>query len=374
MGRVPADPPVTDAPLIAAAGLGVAFGLEQLLATVPGGTGRYTRELGEALARTAPPAASVEGWTAWHRDLTAARLTGVSGPRRLPLGPRALAEAWRRGAGPVPRAHVVHAPTLLAPTRLRGRLVVTVHDAVPWTHPETLTPRGARWHRAMGERVAARADVVVVPTHAVAGQLQRVLPLRRVEVVGEGVAAGTTRLLPDAAARAERLGLPTGGYALVVGTMEPRKGIDVAVAATRIPSWPGLPLVVVGPQGWGQVVAPEEDGRVRLLGRLDEPDLAVAYARASAVLVPSRAEGFGLPVLEAMAHGVPVVVSDAPALVEVAGGAAVVVPVGDPSALAEGLVDALARHAGLREAGRERAGAFTWDVAARACWRLYGSL
>jgi glycosyltransferase involved in cell wall biosynthesis len=356
------------------------FGLEQLLAPVPGGTGRYSRELAAALATSAPDGCGVQGWTAWHRSTASAEVAGVAGPRRLPLGERALAEAWRRGVGPVPRGDMLHAPTLLVPPvsgvgrRWRAPLVVTIHDAVPWTHPETLTARGARWHRDMAQRVARDADAVVVPTHAVAAELARHLPLRRVEVIGEGVSAAVARVPEDADERAERLRLPPEGYALVVGTLEPRKGLDVALAATRLPAWPGLPLLVVGPSGWGEVVLRGAGDAVRLLGRLTDPDLAVAYARSSVVLVPSRAEGFGLPALEAMAHSVPVVTSDIPALVEVVGGAGIAVPVGDAVALAEGAGAALSRHADLRAAARGRAAAFTWDVAARACWELYRGL
>jgi glycosyltransferase involved in cell wall biosynthesis len=356
-------------------GVEVGFLVEQLLAPVPGGTGRYSRELVAALANAAPPGASVTGWSAGHRDVAAARVAGVRGPRRLPVPRRALAELWRYGRGPAPRADVVHAPTLLLPPRRKGaRLLATLHDAVPWTHPETLTRRGADWHRQMGERAARDADVVLVPTAAVGDELCRHLPLRHVEVVGEGVGADVGTLPPDAGERAARLGLPTR-FALVVGTLEPRKGLDVAVAATAAAAWPDLPLLVVGPTGWGDLRLPSGSAeRLRRIGRLSDPDLAVAYARASVVLVPSRAEGFGLPVLEAMAHGTPVVTSNAPALVEVGGGAALTTPVGDAVALAEGVAEALRRESDLVSAGRRRLADFSWQRAAEHCWRLYSSL
>ncbi len=356
--------------------------VEQLLAPVPGGTGRYSRELAAALAADVPDAArhaSVVGWCAWHSDVAAARIPGVVGPRRLPVGRRVLAEMWRHGLGPGPAAAVVHAPTPLLPPRRRGSaLVATIHDAVPWTHPETLTPRGAAWHRDLGQRAAAEADVVVVPTRAVAVELARHLPLRRVEVVGEGVAGVLATPPPDSDGRAARLALPAA-YALVVGTLEPRKGLDVAVAALVDPAWPdGLPLLVVGPDGWGELSLPAGlpagDPRLRRMGRLGDEDLAVAYARASVVLVPSRAEGFGLPVLEAMTCGAPVVISDAPALREVAGGAALVSPVGDAAALAARVVEALAASADLVRAGRARATEFSWAAAATRCWEIYASL
>ena len=215
--------------------------------------------------------------------------------------------------------------------------MVTIHDAVPWTHPDTLTPRGVRWHRAMAERAAGHADAIVVPTRAVADELERHLTLRSpVTVTGLGV-SGRLALPADAGERARRLGLPEGPFLLSLATLEPRKGLDVLVDALARPEAPDVPLLLVGQAGWGDV-DPEAfaagagltAGRVRPLGRLSDTDLAVVLDRATALVVPSRAEGFGLPVLEAMAAGTAVVTSDAPALVEVGGGATSVTPVGIP--------------------------------------------
>jgi glycosyltransferase involved in cell wall biosynthesis len=277
----------------------------------------------------------------------------------------------------------VHAPTPLAPPRRGAPLVVTVHDAVPWTHPETLTPRGVRWHRSAIERAAREADALVVPTQAVADELARhVTPARPVHVVGEGVSADLS-LPPDADERAAALGLPAQPYLVTLATIEPRKGLDVLLGALARPSAAEVPLLVVGQPGWGGVdVAARADGlglgdRVRLLGRLPDPDLAVALSRATALVAPSRAEGFGLPVLEAMAAGIPVVSSDAPALVEVGGGATVTVPVGDDAALADALgevIGSASLRARLIEAGRRRAGEFSWAAAARRLWTVYAGL
>ncbi|MFL6144653.1 MAG: glycosyltransferase family 4 protein [Labedaea sp.] len=347
---------------------------EQVLAPVPGGTGRYTAELLAALAGAAPPGWTVVGVTAWHRS---------AGPyRRLPLGRRALTEVWARGLPLWPGGDAVHAPTPLAPPRpRRGRgLVVTVHDTVPYTHPETLTPRGVAWHRAAIARATRQASAIVVPTAAVAEDLRRHAPGRApVHVIGHGVPEVLLREPSDAAATAGRLGLPDG-YVLAVGTVEPRKGIDVLLKAMASAHAPDLPVVIAGPVGWGGVdVAALAStlglaaGRVRVLGRITDEDLAVVLRRASVLAVPSRAEGFGLPLLEAMALGVPVVHSDVPALVEVSGGAALVTPIGDATALAGALRAAVADPDAANR-GRARAANFTWSNAARSVWELHRGL
>ncbi|WP_027942152.1 glycosyltransferase family 4 protein [Amycolatopsis taiwanensis] len=339
---------------------------EQLLAPVPGGTGRYTAELLRALAATAPPGWAVSSVVARHADVEKAKVDGVSGPRVLPVPPKALIAAWQLGIPLWPGGDAVHAPTPLAPPRAgRRTLSITVHDTVPWTHPETLTPRGVSWHRAMIARAAWRATGLVVPTRAVADDLRcRVdLPVP-VHVAGHGVA----RALDQALTREERVSVDLPGrFVLAVGTIEPRKGVDLLVQATRAL---GVPLVLVGQRGWGRV----DTGDALVLGRLPDRELAAVLRRATVLAAPSWAEGFGLPVLEAMAAGVPVVHSDAPALVEVAGGAGVVVPRGDVKALTTALQEVISspiRAAELSEAGRGRAAEFTWQAAASAVWTIH---
>ncbi|KAA9158897.1 glycosyltransferase family 4 protein [Amycolatopsis acidicola] len=332
---------------------------EQLLAPVPGGTGRYTAELLRALAATAPDGWSVSGVVARHADVTKAQVEGVS-PRVLPLPPRALVAAWQLGIPYWPGGDAVHAPTPLAPPR--GRVSVTVHDTVPWTHPETLTPRGVSWHRQMITRAARRAAGIVVPTQAVADDLRRRVPVRvPLRVAGHGVAevfgAGETAMeLPER-------------YVLAVGTIEPRKGIDVLLEAMAELD---VPLLLAGQPGWGGI-DPGGPG-VRVLGRLSDEDLATVLRRATVLAAPSRAEGFGLPVLEAMSVGVPVVHSDDPALVEVSGGAGRAVPRGDAKALAAALREVLGSPelaSRLAAAGRARAAAFSWRRAAEAVWSIH---
>jgi glycosyltransferase involved in cell wall biosynthesis len=359
--------------------------VEQLLAPVPGGTGRYTRELASALAATAPVEWIVSSAVARHADPSAAVIPGVDGPKVLPLSPRALAYAWEHGWRYWPGGDTVHAPTPFAPPRAkRGRgLVVTVHDTVPWTHPDTLTRRGAHWHRKVVARAAYQADAIVVPTSAVAAELTQHAPgTVRVHVIGHGVPASLTEP-PDMDANfriRSRLKLPER-YVLAIGTIEPRKGLDVLVDAMARPTAPDLPLVIAGPQGWGGVDLPElarrrglPPDRLVLLGRVTDAELVVVLHGAAVVVVPSLAEGFGLPLLEAMAAGVPVVHSDAPALIEVAAGTGFLARRQDPVALVGALRSVFAdpaRTASKVAKAQLRAATYSWQRAAQLVWNVH---
>lgn len=311
---------------------------EQLNAPVPGGTGRYTAELLKALGPAAPAGWSVQTAATANAD----RVIRV--PRRV------LVALWERGLPPKLGRHV-HAPTPLAP--LPGA-VVTVHDVVPWTHPETLTPRGVAWHRKVITKAAEQARALIVPTQAVADQLcERV----RVRVPVHVVPNGVTSL------RGTKPGDLPDRYVLAIGTIEPRKGFELLVRATERLQ---VPLVVIGPQGWGGVQL--SGPHVQLLGKVGDDRLADVLAGATVLAAPSLAEGFGLPVLEAMAAGVPVVHSDDPALVEVAGGAGTVVRRADLASLTEGLRAVLADSHHTVEAGIARASEFTWEKTAQGVW------
>jgi len=277
------------------------------------------------------------------------------------------------------RGTAIQATTPLAPGRQRNA-VVTVHDAVPWTHPETLSPRGVSWHRVTVGRAMANAKAIAVPSRAVADDLAGLFPAAadRIVVVPHGVTP--LRPPPDAPQRRARLGLERP-YFLSVATLEPRKGLDVLIAALALPTARDATLAIAGQPGWGGVdlvslagaagIAPE---RLRLLGRLHDEDLASAMQGATALVAPSRSEGFGLPVLEAFAAGVPVICSDAPALVELSGGAALVVPREDPAALAAALASVRDEDTvalGMRDRGLARAAHYSWSRAAGTLWDLH---
>ncbi|WP_423918460.1 glycosyltransferase family 4 protein [Frigoribacterium sp. 2-23] len=372
--------------------------VDQILAPVPGGIGRYTEELTRELILGAPRGCDVQGVVAAHPQSDYDRLTellpGLSGLAKAPLGRRELSLAWQTGVVGLPGKGMVHATSLLAPLGRHDRsidpgtqTVVTIHDTVPWTHPETLTPRGVHWHKGMAKRAWKYADAVVVPTHAVANELNEYFDFgSRLRVIG-GAVSSTLGVPDDADELAEALDLPDR-YVLSVGTLEPRKGLGPLIEAMAHPDAPDLPLLVVGPDGWGDLSVADivtqaglDASRVRTLGFVSDAQLAVLLQRASAFVYPSLAEGFGLPVVEALSFGTPTIVSDAPALVEVAADAAVVVPRDDAEGYPERLAQALFQVTNdvdlatrLGVAALDRSRAFSWRDSADKVWQLHADL
>jgi glycosyltransferase involved in cell wall biosynthesis len=372
--------------------------VDQILAPVPGGIGRYAEELTRALIETAPAGASVAGIVSASPDdqyaKLAEKLPELTELYKSPLARRELSLAWQHGFTVLPGKGMVHATSMLAPLYRHDRVndrenqtAITIHDVVPWTHPETLTPRGVRWHKAMAARAYKYADAVVVDTHAVAQQLSEYFDFGdRVRVVSAAV--GTALAVPDdAEERAERLGLPER-FLLAVGTLEPRKGLEPLIRSLALPQTDDVPLMIVGPAGWGDVdvasiahSAGLAAGRVRTLGYLSDQDLATALSRATAFVFPSLAEGFGLPVLEAMSLGTPVIHSDDAAVMEVAADAGIAVEREDAAGYPERLADAIGTVVSDSELrsrmgyqGVDRSHAFSWRASAEKVWQLHADL
>ena len=340
------------------------------------GVGRYAAALLRELATRADVVTGAIAFTA--RGQVAPRATVPPGValRGGPVPARALHACWRRWSWPPTEllaagADVVHATNFVLPPSRRARGVVTVHDLAFLDRPEVL-PAPQRQLPELVRRSVARAAVVCTPSHAVAAQIARQLDVaaERIVVTPLGVDRCWFDAFPPTDELHAALRLPAR-YLLFVGTPQPRKGLDVLLRAHAAGA--GLPpLVLAGPRGWGPALSVPSG--VRVLGYLPDTALRAVVAGASALVLPSYAEGFGLPVLEAMAAGVPVVCSDLPALREVSGGIATLVPPGDPGALARALASVEgANPADPAEVATRRAHAarYTWQACAEATVHAY---
>lgn len=355
--------------------------VEQSWQPVPGGSGTYVARLTEALAGL-DPAPDVVGIRAAHpggHEPAPHLRPHVGSTAVAPAPRRVLYDAWNWAGAPraehlVRGADVVHATTWAVPPTRRP-LVVTVHDLAFLRTPEHFTPRGARYFRRSLARTRDEATRVVVPSLATRDDcVDAGIEAERVVVVPHGV-----RVPAVAAAEVEdfraRAGL-SRPYVLWCGTVEPRKNVDRLVEAFLAADLPEpLDLVLVGPAGWGARLAghdTRQDRDVRHVGRLPEDDLHRAYAGAAAFCYPSLWEGFGMPVLEAMAHGVPVVTSAGTSMAEFTGDAGVLVDPRDVGAIAAGLTAVLGDTGSrLGAAGRRAAAELTWEQAARATAAVY---
>jgi len=372
--------------------------VDQIVAPIPGGIGRYTEELSRELIRTAPKGCHVSGVVSSSPEsdyeLIEMVLPGLDGLFKSALARRELELAWQHGFTRLPGSGMVHATGLFAPLFKHDRvnnvgeqIAVTIHDVIPWTNPAALSARRLGWYRAMVKRAHKYADAVVVPTHTVASQLAEIYDFGdRVRVIGGAVSSKLT-LPVDPDARAERLELPER-YILSVGTLQAHKGIAQLIQAMASPELDGHTLLIAGPEGSQGLdvdgIAAEvglAEGRVRALGFLADADLAVALDRAAVFVFPSLSEGFGLPVIEAFHFGTPVVHSDDPAVLEVSAGAGLAVAREPAATYATRLADtvgsvladaALAQRMGF--AGRDRARSFSWTDSAEKVWQLHADL
>jgi glycosyltransferase involved in cell wall biosynthesis len=249
---------------------------------------------------------------------------------------------------------VLHCPTFRGPVQSSVPVVVTVHDLAVLRHPGTFNPWTRRYSRLAVPRVARAARRVIAVSEFTRRELVELLdlPEERIRVIPNAV---DKQFSPEGPAA-------EGDYVLAVGTLEPRKNLASAQQAARRL---GVELRVVGERGWGGV---DVDGWV---GRVSDERLAELYRGARCLVYPSLYEGFGIPVLEAMACGTPVVTSAGGATEEVAGGAAVLVDPRDPASIADGIEQAASRREELAARGLDRARGFTWERVAAETWQVY---
>jgi glycosyltransferase involved in cell wall biosynthesis len=285
----------------------------------------------------------------------------------FPLRGRAAVPArdigWYLGALPLLArgADVLHCPTFRAPARSRVPLVVTFHDLAVLRHPETFNTWTRRYSEALVPLVARAAARVIAVSEFTARELVGLLavPEAKIRVIPNAVGPPFT---PTGEAA-------EGDYVLAVSTLEPRKNLGRLVEGFRRAKLNGCELRVVGARGWGDV-EPIPSAGVRWLGEVSDDELARLYRGARCAAYVSVYEGFGLPVLEAMACGTPVVAADLPPIHEFADGVVTVDP-RDADAIAAGLEEAVARGDELGQKGRGAAAAYDWAHVARETLAVY---
>lgn len=348
----------------------VAAVVEQCWHRVPGGTATSTVRTLDALARRGHW--DVVGVAAAHRAPPSPMATPTVPVVHLPIGRRALYESWHRWRRPrlgrrVGPVDVVHATGGVVPPAGDAALVVTIHDLAFLHRPEHFTAHGVRFMTRGFELARRHAAVVCVPSQTTAADcVAHGLAVDRVAVVPWGASPVEVTDADRARVRA-RHGLPER-FVLWVGTAEPRKNLPVLVAAVRaVRAELGdeIPLVLAGPAGWGVDVdellaAPG----VRHLGAVPDDELPVLYDLATVFAMPSLLEGFGMPVLEAMAQGTAVVTSAGTSTEEIVGEAGATVDPVDAEALAAAISRLWTEdghRADLETAAAARAATMTWD-------------
>lgn len=352
--------------------LRVAYTVEQCWHPSPGGTAiaalRVAREL-----RRRPADIELHQVAGRHPRLPLAEFRPTGTVAMLPLARPLLYETWNRWNWPrvesvAGEIDVAHA-TGLVPCATSAPLVVTVHDVAFLHDPDKFSRHGVRMMRRAVEVIGRRADRVLCSSEATmadcvdAGLDARILRHVPLGVDVEPVTADQV----DRVRRRYRLPVE---FILFVGTIEPRKNLRRLTEAVGRPDVP-LPLVVAGADGWGDHGL-EHD--TLFLGFVPADDLAALYSAATVFAYPSEREGFGLPVVEAMAQGTAVVTSRGTSTEEVAGGAAILVDPLEVDSIADGILDAIERREELGAAGRTRAAAMSWEVTADRTVAVYREL
>lgn len=342
--------------------------VEQNWNAVPGGTARSANRLAKALA--AYTSVEVVGVHGVHGAKPTLALPDGLETVQIPMPGRPLTESWSRFDRPSLdrwlEVDVVHAPAYVLPPTKAPR-VATIHDLAFVRHPEWFTPNGVEYFTRFLRRVEQSDTVVIVPSQATADDcVARGIDESRIHTIGWGVdvAVATADQVADVT---KRYGLPED-FVLFVGTLEPRK--NVAALIDAMAHLPASSLVVVGPAGWGEI----DLGGATVLGDVPDGDVEPLMAAAAVLVYPSHFEGFGLPVLEAMAQGTPVVTTQNTAPAELVEDAGIAVDTHSPIAIAEaveGLLDSPSQRSELGERGRTRAATFRWDETARAHAAIY---
>ena len=351
----------------------VAVLAEQLRQEVPGGIGTYVRGLLQGLAELGTEVVEVEVVASRGREHDP--LEALGGTFRTTHFPHRLQMLlWDRGLGHIEgSADVLHRSSLAGPRSSSVPSTVMIHDLAWRAMPALTTIRGRHWHEAALRRARTSSAHLLTPSKVVAEQL-----------IGEGIASSRITVvtegadhLPLADHEAARRALVAAGvsgpFLLSVSTLEPRKNLGGLIEAHRR-SGIDLPLVVVGPAGWGENLVGSD--AVVLLGAQPAAVLAALYERCEVFCYVPHFEGFGLPPLEAAHHGAPVVVSTTVPSTEGLTGNWRVDP-NDPDGIADALQRALedgVARTSAKEQARSFAASHRWVDVARAHVAVWESL
>lgn len=350
------------------------------------GVGYYTEHLLHHLAKQAPDdeIVVVSNRPVDTSQPLPARVRVVSSPSRVPrmVWMQALAPRLLRRLG----VDMVHFTNGMVPLALSIPSVVTIHDMSLTMFPRYHPPRRVILNRPLVDLAARRADAIITVSESAKRDIVRLYgtATERVHVVHEAAAPSFQRVrVPSALEEVRQRYQLADRFILYVGTIEPRKNLPKLIEGfARRRKAGDLPhqLVCVGPYGWlsrdieDLIERLEVDEAIRFTGYVPFTDLPSLYTLAEMFVFPSLYEGFGLPVIEAMACGTPVITGHVPALDEVSGGAVEQVDHLDAESLGEAMAR-LGRMRGRREElsalGLRRAQMFSWDRAARETLKLY---
>lgn len=362
----------------------MAVTVEQCWHRVPGGTATST--LGMLRALAAREDVELVGVAARHREPAPTALAPPIDVRHLPVPRPAMYELWHAIRWPkvefaTGRVDITHGTAVAVPPT-DAPLVMTIHDLAFLANPEQPTKHGLRFFTRGTELAKRHARLVLVPSEATAEECRAAgFADDRIRVVPWGVDVVPVDEAAVDAARA-RYGLDRP-YVLFVGTVEPRKNLAGVIAGMAALAGREVDLALVGPDGWNESLEARLavlDGTgigVHRLGYLGPDELPALYAGCAAFCFPSLSEGFGLPVLEAMAQGAPVVTSVDTATAEVGGDAALLVDPNDHDAIGVALAKVLDDQllaADLGARGRARSATYTWARTAELTSAAYAEL